>query len=59
MRNGFIKYVFVTWAFFSLNSINAQILTFDHGEIEFYTATAVSDIDAVFAHKFLAYYYLL
>lgn len=47
MINGFLKYVFATWAFFSLNSINAQVLTFDHGEIEFYTATVVSDIEAV------------
>ena len=47
MKNSFLKYVLIAGAFFSFNCLNAQILTFDHGEIEFYTSTVVSDIEAV------------
>ena len=32
---------------FPLNALRAQILTFDHGQIEFYTASILSDIEAV------------
>ena len=31
----------------SFNTLHAQVLTFDHGEMEFYTATVLSDIEAV------------
>lgn len=31
----------------SVNSLHAQILSFHHGEIEFYTASMVTDIEAV------------
>ena len=31
---------------FSLNNLHAQILSFDHGKVEFYTASILSDIDA-------------
>jgi polyisoprenoid-binding protein YceI len=32
---------------FSLNTLHAQVLSFDHGKIEFYTSTVISDIEAV------------
>ena len=32
--------------FFSLVTVKAQTLTFDHGEIEFYTSSVLSDIEA-------------
>lgn len=47
MRNNFLNCIFIAGTLFSFNCLNAQILSFDHGEIEFYTATAVSDIEAV------------
>ncbi|HYQ59043.1 MAG TPA: YceI family protein [Draconibacterium sp.] len=31
----------------SFSSLQAQVLTFDHGEMEFYTNTVLSDIEAV------------
>ncbi|NQU84285.1 MAG: YceI family protein [Mariniphaga sp.] len=42
-----IKYLIVAGFLFSLNNLHAQILTFDHGKIEFYTKTIVSDIEAI------------
>ena len=47
MRILFIKYVLIAGFFFFINNLNGQILSFDHGKIEFYTATAVSGIEAV------------
>ena len=40
-------YLFFSGLFFVLNQLNAQELLFDHGEIEFYTATTISDIEAI------------
>ena len=41
------QYLILAGLLFSLNNLNAQILSFDHGKIEFYTATSLSDIEAV------------
>ena len=38
---GFVVFLLIN------NQLNAQTLTFDHGEIEFYTASMISDIEAV------------
>lgn len=47
MRILFLKYGVITGFLFFVSSLNAQILSFDHGKIEFYTGTVVSDIEAV------------
>ena len=44
----FIKiYFLLTGLLLSINSLQAQILSFHHGEIEFYTASMMTDIEAV------------
>lgn len=49
-----MKNVFILLAFlFSVNILNAQKLSADHGKIEFYTETVLSDIEAV-TEKFVA-----
>ena len=47
MRIPLIKYGVITGFIFLVSNLNAQILSFDHGKIEFYTGTVVSDIEAV------------
>lgn len=42
-----IKNLLLVLIIFSLNTANAQVISFDHGEMEFYTATVLSDIDAI------------
>lgn len=42
-----IKYFALAGLLLSLNTLQAQILSFNRGEIEFYTAAILSDIDAV------------
>lgn len=46
MNNGFNKYLILTGLLFSLNVLHAQVYSFDHGKIEFYTETVLSDIEA-------------
>lgn len=43
----FIPYLIISFFFIPFSNLNAQIITFDHGTVEFYTATAISDIEAV------------
>lgn len=44
----FIKNYFLLAGFLlSIHSLQAQVLSFHHGEIEFYTASMISDIEAV------------
>jgi polyisoprenoid-binding protein YceI len=45
------KYFLLAGLFFSINTLQAQQLSADHGEIEFYTETVLSDIEA-FSEKF-------
>jgi polyisoprenoid-binding protein YceI len=45
IRHSFIFTIAV--CILSLSGLQAQILTFDHGKVEFYTTTIMSDIDAV------------
>lgn len=47
MIKSYFKYFVLAVFIFSINSINAQQLSFDHGKIEFYTKTILSDIDAI------------
>lgn len=42
-----IKYIVLAGFLFSISNLNAQILSFEHGEVEFYTKTVLSDIDAI------------
>lgn len=42
-----VKYFLVTVFVLIFGFTRAQILTFDHGEIEFYTSSVLSDIEAV------------
>ena len=42
-----IKNLFIAILVLSLNTLQAQVLFFDHGKMEFYTATVLSDIEAV------------
>jgi polyisoprenoid-binding protein YceI len=42
-----IKYIVLAGLLFSFNNLFAQTLSFDHGKVEFYTKTALSDIDAI------------
>ena len=42
-----IKSFLLAGLLFLLNNLSAQILSFDHGEVEFYTNTVLSDIDAI------------
>lgn len=46
-----IKYLILAGLLFSINILRAQQLSVDHGEIEFYTETVLSDIEA-FTEKF-------
>jgi len=43
----FRKYLLLAVLLYSINVLHAQILSFDHGEVEFYTASVLSDIEAV------------
>jgi polyisoprenoid-binding protein YceI len=47
MMNCWLKYVSIAGLLFSLNTLQAQKVNFDHGEIEFYTESILSDIEAV------------
>ena len=47
MNNRFIKFVVIAGAFIFSSALHAQTFSFDHGEIEFYTASMLSDIEAV------------
>lgn len=47
MIKSYIKVFFLAVLIFSLNSLQAQILSFNRGEIEFYSSTMLSDIEAV------------
>jgi polyisoprenoid-binding protein YceI len=47
MIKSYFKYVLLAALLLSLNNINAQVLSFDHGKVEFYTKTVLSDIDAI------------
>ena len=47
MINGFLRYFFVAVILFLSSFLQAQVLKFDHGTIEFYTGTVVSDIEAI------------
>lgn len=42
-----LKYTLFVALLLSFSTIKAQVLSFDHGKIEFYTTTIVSDIEAV------------
>ncbi|NQU55176.1 MAG: YceI family protein [Bacteroidetes bacterium] len=42
-----IKYFALAGLLLSLNTLQAQMLSFDHGKIELYTASVLSDIDGV------------
>jgi len=42
-----IKYFLLAGFLLSINVLQAQKLSVDHGEIEFYTETVLSDIDAI------------
>lgn len=42
-----MKYFLLCILLFSLNTLRAQVLSFHHGEVEFYTASILSDIDAI------------
>lgn len=47
MKTDFLKYfIALTILLISFN-LRAQVLKFDHGEVEFYTGTVVSDIEAI------------
>lgn len=43
----YVKYFVIAGFLFSFSKPNAQVLTFDHGKVEFYTATAITDIEAI------------
>ncbi|MBN2636944.1 MAG: YceI family protein [Prolixibacteraceae bacterium] len=47
MKCSGLKFLIAIVAFISIGSAKAQELIFDHGTIEFYTSTVVSDIEAV------------
>ncbi len=47
MINYIIKSLIIAEFLLFTSNLRAQILTFDHGEIEFYTASMLSDIEAV------------
>jgi len=42
-----MKYNLVVLLFLCLNYSQAQVLSFDHGEVEFYTSSIMSDIEAI------------
>lgn len=41
-----LKYLILLVLFSSINYIHAQVLSFDHGKVEFYTTSIMSDIEA-------------
>jgi polyisoprenoid-binding protein YceI len=47
MITGILRYFFVAAILFSSEYLQAQVLKFDHGTIEFYSGTVVSDIEAI------------
>ena len=47
MRIVLLKYILFGGILLSFSCLKAQILRFDHGTIEFYTGTVVSDIEAI------------
>lgn len=46
MISPFLKILFIGLLLIAVSSIQAQLLSFDHGEIEFYTSSMLSDIEA-------------
>ena len=47
MKRYFLKYSILIAFLVSLNNLQAQVLTFDHGKVQFYTSSILSDIDAI------------
>lgn len=47
MKKFLRKYFLLCLLLFLLYQLHAQVLSFDHGEVEFYTASILSDIEAV------------
>lgn len=47
MIKWYFKYLIVAFFFLVVNNLQAQVLSFDHGKVEFQTTTIVSDIDAI------------
>lgn len=47
MKPFFSKYFIFAGLLLSINNLVAQVLSFHHGEVEFYTETVISDIEAV------------
>ena len=43
----YIKYTILSVFLIPISYIQAQILSFDHGKVEFYTSTIMSDIEAI------------
>ncbi len=43
----FKNYFLLAGFFLTINNLHAQVLSFHHGEIEFYTASMMSDIEAL------------
>jgi len=41
------KYILLAGLLLSISNLHAQVLSFHHGEVEFYTETVMSDIEAV------------
>lgn len=42
-----LKYFILAGLLFFINNLHSQVLSFHHGEVEFYTETVMSDIEAV------------
>jgi polyisoprenoid-binding protein YceI len=47
MNQFLTKYFILAGLLFSINNLQAQVLSFHHGEVEFYTESIMSDIEAV------------
>ena len=47
MNNFFTKYFILAGLLFSISNLHSQVLLFHHGEVEFYTETVMSDIEAI------------
>jgi len=47
MKPFFLKYFILGGLLLSISNLFAQVLSFHHGEVEFYTETVMSDIEAV------------
>jgi polyisoprenoid-binding protein YceI len=43
----FLKYLLLVVVLFSVNTIQAQVISFHHGGVKFYTSSIMSDIDAI------------